>query len=197
MQEYLRSLEHHTDWVNDIVLCMNGQYSKLITFLNLLSSQPPLPPCPSVCHPLLLSLLPLSLPPVPLPPCPTPYLPPSPLSFPLSLPLVMSASSDITLKLWDAKRGACTSTLRQQTDYVRCLAYAKEREQVASGSLDHSIFLWDLKTLTTLTATNNKVTSKSKVCVCVCVQCIDVHSNECGIWFDTIASYSVTLNYIL
>ena len=73
---------------------------------------------------------------------------------------VMSASSDITLKLWDAKRGACTSTLRQQQDYIKCLAYARQREQVASGSLDHSIYVWDLKTLTSLTATNNKVTSK-------------------------------------
>ena len=75
---------------------------------------------------------------------------------------VMSASSDITLKLWDAKRGACTSTLRQQQDYIKCLAYARQREQVASGSLDHSIYVWDLKTLTSLTATNNKVTSKKR-----------------------------------
>ena len=74
---------------------------------------------------------------------------------------VMSASSDITLKLWDTRRGACTSTLRQQQDYIKCLAYAKQREQVASGSLDHSIYVWDLKTLTALTATNNKVTSES------------------------------------
>jgi len=26
---YLRSLEHHTDWVNDIVLCCGGHYCKL------------------------------------------------------------------------------------------------------------------------------------------------------------------------
>ncbi|CAI7995694.1 WD repeat-containing protein 48 [Geodia barretti] len=74
---------------------------------------------------------------------------------------IMSAASDITLKLWDSRRGACTSTLRQQQDYIRCLAYSRHREQVASGSLDHSIYLWDLKTLTSLTSTNNKVTTTS------------------------------------
>ena len=25
-QTYVKSLEHHTDWVNDIVLCMDGRY---------------------------------------------------------------------------------------------------------------------------------------------------------------------------
>lgn len=28
-QEYVHSLEHHTDWVNDIILCMEGQHSTL------------------------------------------------------------------------------------------------------------------------------------------------------------------------
>ena len=27
-QPYVRSLEHHTDWVNDIVLCMDGRNSE-------------------------------------------------------------------------------------------------------------------------------------------------------------------------
>lgn len=53
------------------------------------------------------------------------------------------------------------STLRTHKDYVRALAYARDREQVASAGLDRAIFLWDVNTLTALTASNNTVTSKS------------------------------------
>ena len=51
---------------------------------------------------------------------------------------------------------------------MKALAYAKDREQVASAGLDRAIFLWDVNTLTALTASNNTVTSKI-VCVGVCV----------------------------
>jgi WD repeat-containing protein 48 len=87
------------------------------------------------------------------------------------------------------------STLRTHKDYVKSLAYAKEREQVrkkfekililtsltidtrhvlsffninlslpiqvASAGLDKAIFLWDVNTLTALTASNNTVTTSS------------------------------------
>jgi WD repeat-containing protein 48 len=39
------------------------------------------------------------------------------------------------------------------------LAYAKDKEQVASGGFDNNIFLWDVNVLTALTAVNNTVTS--------------------------------------
>ncbi|XP_031553302.1 WD repeat-containing protein 48-like [Actinia tenebrosa] len=97
---YIASLEHHTDWVNDIVLCRNGK-------------------------------------------------------------TILSASSDTTVKVWDASRGFCMSTLRTHKDYVKALAYASDKEQVASGGLDKQIFLWDVNTLTALTATNNTVTTSS------------------------------------
>ncbi|KAL4709572.1 hypothetical protein ACJJTC_007303 [Scirpophaga incertulas] len=48
-------------------------------------------------------------------------------------------------------------------DYVRTLAYAKDKEQVASAGLDRAIFLWDVNTLTALTASNNTVTTSSLV----------------------------------
>lgn len=44
-------------------------------------------------------------------------------------------------------------------DFVKCLAYAKDKEQVASGGFDNNIFLWDVNVLTALTAVNNTVTS--------------------------------------
>ena len=53
------------------------------------------------------------------------------------------------------------STLRTHKDYVKALAYAKDREQVASAGLDKAIFLWDVNTLTALTASNNTVTTSS------------------------------------
>ena len=55
------------------------------------------------------------------------------------------------------------STLRTHKDYVKALAYAKDREHVASGGFDKQIFLWDVNVLTQLTATNNTVISKYKV----------------------------------
>ena len=50
-------------------------------------------------------------------------------------------------------------------DYVKSLAYAKDREQVASAGLDRNIFLWDVNTLTALTASNNTVTSKAYILI--------------------------------
>jgi WD repeat-containing protein 48 len=72
---------------------------------------------------------------------------------------VISASSDTTVKVWNAHKGFCMSTLRTHKDYVKALAYAKDREQVASAGFDRAIFLWDVNTLTALTASNNTVTS--------------------------------------
>ena len=66
---YLCSMEHHTDWVNDIILCCDGRN-------------------------------------------------------------LISASSDTTVKVWNAHKGVCMSTLRTHRDYVKALAYAKDRELV-------------------------------------------------------------------
>jgi WD repeat-containing protein 48 len=74
---------------------------------------------------------------------------------------LISASSDTTVKVWNAHKGFCMSTLRTHKDYVKALAYAKDKEQVASAGLDQAIFLWDVTTLTALTASNNTVTTSS------------------------------------
>lgn len=74
---------------------------------------------------------------------------------------MISASCDTTVKVWNAHKGFCMSTLRTHRDYVQALAYAKDREQVASAGLDKAIFLWDVNTLTALTASNNTVTTSS------------------------------------
>ncbi|XP_046396386.1 WD repeat-containing protein 48 [Ischnura elegans] len=97
---YIQSMEHHTDWVNDIVLCCGGK-------------------------------------------------------------ILISASSDTMVKVWNTHKGFCMSTLRTHRDYVKALAYAREREQVASAGLDRSIYLWDVNTLMALTATNNTVSTSA------------------------------------
>jgi len=97
---YIGSMEHHTDWVNDAILCCGGRY-------------------------------------------------------------FISASSDTTVKVWNAHRGFCMSTLRTHKDYVKALAYAKHTEHVASGGFDKQIFIWDVNTLTALTSTRNTVTTSN------------------------------------
>lgn len=74
--------------------------------------------------------------------------------------LVISASSDTSLKVWNAYKGYCMSTLRTHKDYVKVLAYAKDKEQIASAGFDHSIILWDVNTLAALTTSKTTVTSK-------------------------------------
>lgn len=48
----------------------------------------------------------------------------------ISYDAVISASCDTTVKVWNAHKGFCMSTLRTHKDYVQALAYAKDREQV-------------------------------------------------------------------
>ncbi|XP_063722345.1 WD repeat-containing protein 48-like [Symsagittifera roscoffensis] len=95
-----QAMEHHCDWVNDIVLCMNGKN-------------------------------------------------------------IVSASSDCTVKVWNVSRGFCMSTLRTHKDYVKCLAYGRDRELVASAGFDRQIFLWDVGKLLQLTATNNTINTQN------------------------------------
>lgn len=119
-EKYIQSMEHHNDWVNDIILCCNGRNCKAKDWL--LESE-------SITN--------------------------SSHFF-----SVISASCDTTVKVWNAQKGFCMSTLRTHRDYVQSLAYAKDKEQVASAGLDKAIFLWDVNTLTALTASNNTVTSE-------------------------------------
>lgn len=123
--KYIQSMEHHNDWVNDIVLCCNGRNREFVL----------------VYLPFVRGLI-------------------VEVSFYPTVS-VISASCDTTVKVWNTQKGYCMSTLRTHHDYVQALAYARDREQVASAGLDKAVFLWDINTLTLLTASNNTVTSKS------------------------------------
>lgn len=60
---------------------------------------------------------------------------------------LISASSDITVKLWrpGAQDPSPPQTIGLHSDYVKCLASpGPHATWVASGGLDHKIYLWDL-----------------------------------------------------
>lgn len=78
------------------------------------------------------------------------------------------------LSICSVDHGACV--LLQ--DYVKALAYAKDKELVASAGLDRQIFLWDVNTLTALTASNNTVTSKVSGYVSLTVLLVDINEER-------------------
>jgi len=60
---------------------------------------------------------------------------------------LVSASSDVTVKLWRPHSNETTSahTIGSHSDYIKCLATPdRAANWVASGGLDHKICLWDL-----------------------------------------------------
>ncbi|KAI0485390.1 WD repeat-containing protein [Xylaria cf. heliscus] len=58
---------------------------------------------------------------------------------------LVSASSDLTVKLWRPSTAADDAhTIGQHADYVKCLAAPNAGDWVASGGLDRKIYLWDL-----------------------------------------------------
>lgn len=73
---------------------------------------------------------------------------------------LISVSNDTTIKVWDTNQGFCLSTLRSHKDYAKRLAYASNKDIVASAGYDRMIYLWDIQALTMLTATKNTVTTK-------------------------------------
>jgi WD40 repeat protein/DNA replication protein DnaC len=60
--------------------------------------------------------------------------------------MIVSGSSDKTIKLWDIKTGRLINTLKGHTGWVYSVAISKEAGMIASGSGDETIKLWDIRT---------------------------------------------------
>ncbi len=60
--------------------------------------------------------------------------------------VLVSASEDNTLKLWDPETGAELRTLRGHTNIVTSLALSNDGTRIASASLDHTLRVWDAAT---------------------------------------------------
>ena len=58
---------------------------------------------------------------------------------------VISASDDLTLKVWDLKSGKELRTLRGHTDSVNGVAVTPDGGNVISASHDQTLKVWDLK----------------------------------------------------
>ncbi|KAI8904953.1 hypothetical protein DFJ77DRAFT_479920 [Powellomyces hirtus] len=57
---------------------------------------------------------------------------------------ILSASNDRTICLTRADKCCNPTQIGTHSDYVKCLAYSRHANWVASGGLDHRIFLWDV-----------------------------------------------------
>jgi len=68
------------------------------------------------------------------------------LAFSPDSQIVISASGDKTLRLWDVKTGQAKGLLRDHADSVYALALSADGKTLASAGVDRSIKLWDLAT---------------------------------------------------
>jgi WD40 repeat protein len=68
------------------------------------------------------------------------------LAFSPSRMILASASSNMTVRVWDAISGAYITTLAGQHNTVYGLAFSSEGNLLASGSADKTICLWDMST---------------------------------------------------
>ncbi|NJO30609.1 MAG: WD40 repeat domain-containing protein [Richelia sp. SL_2_1] len=76
--------------------------------------------------------------------------------------IMVSASTDKTIKVWDLKTGQLLRILEGHEDGVYTVAISQDEQIIASGSADNTIKLWHLETgelLNTFAGHNNTVTA--------------------------------------
>jgi WD40 repeat protein len=73
-----------------------------------------------------------------------------------------SASSDATIRLWDASSGACLQTYTGHSSSVMSVAFSHDSSKLASASWDNTVKVWDAssdKCVRTYTGHSDAVTS--------------------------------------
>jgi WD40 repeat protein len=60
--------------------------------------------------------------------------------------LVVSASKDSTVRLWEVATGTCRSTLEGHSDYVIAVAFSPDGQLIASASWDNTVRVWEVTT---------------------------------------------------
>jgi hypothetical protein len=65
--------------------------------------------------------------------------------------LLVTASSDRTIKLWNAESGTCIRTLTGHDDFINCVAFSPDGSALLSGDLSGSVCVWDIATGTCIT----------------------------------------------
>jgi transducin (beta)-like 1 len=59
--------------------------------------------------------------------------------------IVVSASFDSTIRLWDVMNGSCYRVLENHSDHVYSVAFSPDGYYLASGSSDCSMVIWRVK----------------------------------------------------
>lgn len=76
--------------------------------------------------------------------------------------LLVSASDDKTLKIWELVSGKSLKTLKGHSNYVFCCNFNPQSNLIVSGSFDESVRIWDVRTgkcLKTLPAHSDPVSA--------------------------------------
>jgi transducin (beta)-like 1 len=59
--------------------------------------------------------------------------------------ILVTASFDGSVRLWDARSGSCISVLLRHRDSVYSVAFSPSGEYLASGSLAGQLYVWSVK----------------------------------------------------
>ena len=60
--------------------------------------------------------------------------------------LLVTASDDKTLKIWELSSGKSLKTLKGHSNYVFCCNFNPQSNLIVSGSFDESVRIWDVRT---------------------------------------------------